>query len=82
MAQSHIIPFKSRRPDFEPGRGARSSESGRFERQRRITVDDGWGVEAELVSERRRTRVLLDNTKTIINRVTSPYVGFDRSINP
>jgi DNA repair photolyase len=63
------------------GRGALSNAVGRFEPERREAFDDGWGGadEAPVPLE---TRLIVDSTKTIIARNTSPDVGFDRSINP
>ena len=82
MATSDFIPF--RMPDarpVEPGRGARTNVSGRYEPEQRVKTDDGWGALEEEMAARRPTRVLLDTTKRIINPVRSPYVGFEQSIN-
>src|SRR5215469_2961239 len=63
------------------GRGAASNDSGRFEAERRMPFDDGWGsADAEPVPL--RTVLSVDSTRTIIARNTSPDIGFDRSINP
>ncbi len=69
------------------GRGAVTNPTGRFERERREFVDDGWtapdgtalapGSEARLA-----TTVTVDASRTIIARNESPDVPFDRSINP
>jgi len=67
------------------GRGAVSNETGRFESERRVAFDDGWGtVEGELESGPGRVPTVLsvDATRTIIARNDSPDIGFDRSINP
>jgi DNA repair photolyase len=67
------------------GRGAVSNETGRFEAERRVAFDDGWGsVEDESGSEPGRVATVLsvDATRTIIARNDSPDIGFDRSINP
>ena len=83
MATPNILPHRTpARPDIEPGRGARTNVSGRYEARSRVKLDDGWGALEGEVAARRRTTMLIDRTRTIINRVTSPYVGFDRSINP
>lgn len=85
MARPHFIPYKApqqERPLREKGRGARSNESGRYESQRRECSDDDF---ENLPQEDKcpvKTTVTLERPKTIINRVNSPYVGFDRSINP
>ncbi|WP_428410112.1 PA0069 family radical SAM protein [Hyphococcus sp.] len=62
------------------GRGARSNASGRYEKEQREETDDGWDLEEELPPL--RTEVTYENPRTIINFVNSPYVGFERSINP
>ncbi len=62
------------------GRGARSNASGRYEKDIREETHDGWDLEEELPPL--RTEVTYENPRTIINFVNSPYVGFDRSINP
>ena len=87
MAEPYFIPFRTPHHRSgtklrEPGRGARTNATGRYETHRRVETDDGWGQLAETVEARRPTQVLLDTTRRIINRVDSPYVGFDRSINP
>ena len=85
MANPHFIPYTapkrtSRVP--EPGRGARTNRVGRYEALARVKVDDGWGALDGEMGTRRKTSVLFDNTRAIINKVVSPYVGFERSINP
>jgi DNA repair photolyase len=63
------------------GRGAASNESGRFEAERRVTFDDGWGT-ADKEPPPLTTTLSVDTTRTIIARNDSPDIGFDRSINP
>jgi DNA repair photolyase len=63
------------------GRGARSNASGRFERETRVLVDDGWTKEDETPPPL-KTEVLRDSSRTIITRNASPDISFDRSINP
>jgi DNA repair photolyase len=73
------------RPELLRGRGAVSNASGRYEKQTRVLVDDGWddgwraddGMPAPL-----RTEVIRDATRTIIARNKSPDISFDQSINP
>lgn len=79
----------NRRPEGEKGRGARSNASGRYETDRREYIDDGWedagwGEAAQDMGEAPplRTEVTIERPKTIVTKNTSPYVGFDRSINP
>ncbi len=71
-------------PDAVRGRGARSNAVGRYEREQRLTVDDGWGGPEEWQGQGRaiRTQVSVDSSRSIIARNSSPDLGFDRSINP
>src|SRR5437764_5527107 len=63
------------------GRGAVTNDSGRFEDEKRVAFDDGWGsADAEPVPL--STVLSVDATRTIIARNDSPDIGFDRSINP
>lgn len=62
------------------GRGARSNASGRYEKDQREEVNDGWDLDEDLPPL--RTDVTLEKPRKIITFNTSPYVGFDRSINP
>jgi DNA repair photolyase len=63
------------------GRGALSNESGRYERETRVLVDDGWTREDEAPPPL-KTEVLRDSSRSIISRNKSPDISFDRSINP
>ncbi|WP_342642994.1 PA0069 family radical SAM protein [Rhodoligotrophos ferricapiens] len=67
-------------PGQERGRGARSNESGRFERLSRLFADDGWQAFEDL--PKLRTSVISEKPKTIITRNDSPDISFDQSINP
>jgi DNA repair photolyase len=62
------------------GRGARSNETGRFERAQRYLFDDGWDNLGD--AESQKTEVFIETAKRIITRNESPDVSFDRSINP
>lgn len=62
------------------GRGAVSNRSGRFERESRVAVDDGWGPDDD--PPPLRTTVGVDSSRSVIARNSSPDVPFDRSINP
>lgn len=63
------------------GRGAISNESSRFERERRVLVDDGWGADGvELPPV--RTTVLDDRARSVIARNSSPDIPFEQSVNP
>ncbi len=64
------------------GRGAVSNRTGRFEPTATVRVDDGWETAAELDTEVPRTTVTDEHPKSIIARITSPDLPFDRSINP
>ena len=63
------------------GRGAASNETGRFEAEKRVPFDDGWGSADEQPAPL-ATTLTVDTTRTIIARNDSPDIGFDRSINP
>jgi DNA repair photolyase len=63
------------------GRGAVSNDSGRFEAEKRVAFDDGWGS-SDKEPMPLRTTLSIDATRTIIARNDSPDIGFDRSINP
>ena len=63
------------------GRGAISNESSRFERERRVLVDDGWEEGRE--EERAPATVVGDDSaRTVISRNASPDVPFEQSLNP
>src|SRR5690349_15733217 len=62
------------------GRGAASNDSGRFESEKRVAFDEGWG--AAEAPARLPTTLSVDATRSIIARNDSPDIGFDRSINP
>ncbi|MBV9548072.1 MAG: PA0069 family radical SAM protein [Alphaproteobacteria bacterium] len=67
------------------GRGALSNASGRYEKQSRVLVDDGWDDgwrSDDDTPPPLRTEVIHDATRTIIARNKSPDISFDQSINP
>ena len=66
------------------GRGAVSNASGRYERHRRVLMDDGWAPRPPEPEDEPalKTQVLTDTSRTIITRNASPDISFDRSINP
>ncbi|MBB4658615.1 DNA repair photolyase [Parvularcula dongshanensis] len=72
-------PFLPSKPSAGRGRGARSNASGRFERIAYEGFDDGWSDEAP---EEHKTSVQEEPARKIVTFNDSPYVGFDRSINP
>lgn len=69
------------RPLVFKGRGTVSNTVGRFEQYERVEEDDGWD-NLDTEPESRKTEVIIDSTRTIINWNDSPDVPFDRSINP
>ena len=72
-------------PRLLRGRGALSNAVGRYERQTRALVDDGWDDgwrDDDLAPPPLRTEVIRDATRTIIARNNSPDISFDQSINP
>jgi DNA repair photolyase len=80
-----IVLERTVEPDRARGRGALSNVVGRFERQSRVLVDDGWDDgwrDDDLAPPPLRTEVIRDATRTIIARNNSPDVSFDQSINP
>ena len=73
-------PPEGRPPAGAKGRGACSNDSGRYEVEKREAIDDGWDVDDGQMSP--RTNVSFESPRKIITFNKSPYVGFDRSINP
>lgn len=67
-------------PNGEKGRGAQSNASGRFEKLSREAAP--VEPDAENGPPPLRTEVTVETPRRIINYVDSPFVGFDRSINP
>ena len=85
MAKPHFISFKTPKRDLalrEKGRGARSNATGRYESETRERSDEDWDNLPETDKTACKTTVTMERPRKIINRVNSPYVGFDRSINP
>src|SRR6201996_1685836 len=67
------------------GRGAVSNAVGRYEKQTRVLLDDGWDDGWRSDDDAPppiRTEVIHDSTRSIIARNKSPDISFDRSINP
>jgi DNA repair photolyase len=64
------------------GRGAVSNAVGRFEKQTRFLIDDGWNEPGDEPLPALKTEVIRDSTRTIIARNTSPDISFNQSINP
>jgi DNA repair photolyase len=68
-------------PRLVKGRGARSNDSSRYDMERRVRFDDGWG-DGDDAPPPLRTEVIRDATRTIIARNDSPDISFNQSINP
>jgi len=64
------------------GRGAVSNPAGRFETTRVEPVDDGWPAESTENPRALETRLIRDDTRSIISTNDSPDVPFDQSVNP
>jgi DNA repair photolyase len=62
-------------------RGALSQIPGRFERDERSLVDDGWARGEEALPEL-QTTVTEERARSILSRNESPDVPFEQSINP
>ncbi|MEM8937172.1 MAG: PA0069 family radical SAM protein [Pseudomonadota bacterium] len=88
MVRAAHLSFRPPRPGEEPpsarkkGRGATSNASGRYESQRTegTPFDDNAPVNDDAF--RLKTDVTVERARKIITYNTSPFVGFDRSINP
>ena len=76
--------FEPDAPHVDPvarkGRGAVSNRSGRFEATRRAAFFDDWAFEEE--TPPLKTELTVDGSRSIISKVPSPDMPFNRSINP
>ncbi|WP_233061110.1 PA0069 family radical SAM protein [Parvularcula mediterranea] len=79
MAHAAHLSFEPGTAAKKKGRGAFSNQTGRYEPEVRETTSDGW-VPDEATPL--RTEVTQENAKKIVTFNDSPFVGFDRSINP
>src|SRR6202034_3232024 len=73
------------RTEILRGRGAVSNSVGRYEKQTRVLLDDGWddGWRADDDAPPPiKTEVIHDATRSIITSNKSPDLSFDQSINP
>ncbi|GKY87994.1 PA0069 family radical SAM protein [Sinisalibacter aestuarii] len=66
-------------PEARRGRGAATNETGRYERETRVAVADGWERDAPAIL---RTVTREERPRRAITRNSSPDVAFDRSLNP
>ncbi len=71
------------------GRGAVSNPVGRFESATRVAIDDGWSqvtpdqpTDDTDPSPAPQTVTIVDTTRTIINKISSPDLQMEQSINP
>ena len=55
------------------GRGAVSNASGRFEKETRVLVDDGWNTEDD-EEPSLKTEIRRDSSRTIITKNNSPDI--------
>jgi DNA repair photolyase len=62
------------------GRGALANQGGRFESTLAELDDDGWGSLEEPPREV-KTKLHIDNAKTVVSRNSSPDVPFSQSVN-
>ncbi|MEL6380562.1 MAG: PA0069 family radical SAM protein [Pseudomonadota bacterium] len=77
--------MSAHKPNQLRGRASKTNRASRYNQLQSEPVDDGWNSEASEEFESQRaiiTDVTFENPRTIINKVNSPYVAFDRSINP
>jgi len=75
--QNHVTLKAPPHPAIK-GRGALSNESGRYEAEQRVAVDDGWHRDDTPL----RTEIFMETARRIITTNKSPDLPFDRSINP
>ncbi len=66
--------------EMSRGRGAKSNRTGRFERYLREVQSDGWDIPEAPVKV--TTEVRNERVRKVINRIISPDLSFDRSLNP
>ncbi|MEL6507085.1 MAG: PA0069 family radical SAM protein [Pseudomonadota bacterium] len=70
------------------GRASQSNRGSRYNQLQSEAIDDGWEQAASENSDAfdsqraMATLVTVETPRTIINKVNSPFVAFDRSINP
>jgi len=67
---------------LKKGRGAVTNATGRYERLKRESFDDGWGSVETRTLEPLRTEISRDSSRSVIARNTSPDIPFDQSVNP
>lgn len=80
MFYFHAMPLPPPDPFLRlKARGASTNAEGRFEPYVRLSENDGWDIaEDERIA---RTEVSEEQPRSVINRVSSPDLNFDRSVN-
>ncbi len=87
MAQPrHLTSKPQLAPSGKKGRGAHSNGSSRYDAFKKVALPDDesdhWPLPDDDHPQKLRTDITYEKPRTIINKVDSPYVPFDRSINP
>lgn len=83
---AHETPWIAQPLQARKGRGAVTHIQGRYESEKRESMDDGWHAEslgpAEEDAPRLQTQVTHEHAKSILNRNNSPDIPFGVSLNP
>ncbi|MBN3724905.1 PA0069 family radical SAM protein [Burkholderia sp. Ac-20379] len=82
MSDRSDVEYPVAPPAPRKGRGAVGNLQGRYERDQRETVDDGWAGEADEARPALRTQVFDERAKSILTRNASPDIPFNVSLNP
>lgn len=69
-------------PSSPRGRGSRLNPDNRYAAWQREGFDDGWQDTAEDEAPAPATQLLVERSRSVISRNTSPDVPFSQSINP
>ncbi|WP_414444236.1 PA0069 family radical SAM protein [Burkholderia sp. 22PA0106] len=82
MSDRSDVEYPVAPPAPRKGRGAVGNLQGRYERDQRETVDDGWAGEDDDTRPALRTQVFDEHAKSILTRNASPDIPFNVSLNP
>ncbi|WP_414450136.1 PA0069 family radical SAM protein [Burkholderia sp. 22PA0099] len=82
MSDRSDVEYPVAPPVPRKGRGAVGNLQGRYERDQRETVDDGWAGEDDETRPALRTQVFDEHAKSILTRNASPDIPFNVSLNP
>ncbi|GAB7535375.1 PA0069 family radical SAM protein [Burkholderia sp. 3C] len=82
MSDRSDVEYPVAPPVPRKGRGAVGNLQGRYERDQRETVDDGWAGEDDEIRPALRTQVFDEQAKSILTRNASPDIPFNVSLNP